>query len=309
MSAKILDGAAISAQIRSEVALEVKALKEKGLIPGLAAILVGHNPASEIFVRIKMVTAAEIGIFSAKITPPETSTTEDMLAVVELLNARDDIDGILMQLPLPEQVDAEKVLLAINRAKDIDGLHPMNIGYLSIQLPCLRPCTPAGCIELLKRSGITIEGAEIVVLGRSGLVGKPLAMLLTNANATVTIAHSHTKNLAEVCRRADIIIVDIDKPGFLTPDMVRPGATVIDVGIHCIDDRATFDRFYKGNAKREAGFAKTGQTLIGDVDPRVAEVAGAITPVPGGVGPLNIAMLMSNTVKAAIMRRGGKYGL
>jgi methylenetetrahydrofolate dehydrogenase (NADP+)/methenyltetrahydrofolate cyclohydrolase len=198
------------------------------------------------------------------------------------------------------------VLLTVDPAKDVDGFHPVNVGYLSTARPGLVSCTPAGCFEILKRSGIQIEGAEAVVVGRSDIVGKPVAMLLTNANATVTICHSKTRDLGAVCRRADILIAAIGRPGMITPEMVKPGATVIDVGINRITDRRLFEKFFAGNAKREAAFQKNGSTMVGDIHPAVAEIAGAITPVPGGVGPLTIAMLMSNTVKAAKLRRGAE---
>src|SRR4051812_37627200 len=227
-----------------------------------------------------------------------------MLELVEELNRREDIDGILVQLPLPSQVDAKKVLLAVDPDKDVDGFHPLNVGFLSTGRPGLVACTPAGCMEILRRSNISIEGKEAVVVGRSDIVGKPVAMLLTNANATVTVCHSRTQNLGEVCRRADILIAAIGKPGIITPNMVRPGATVIDVGINRVTDRAEFERFFAGNPQREKQFAEKGSTLVGDVHPKVAEIAGAITPVPGGVGPLTIAMLMANSVKAAKLRRG-----
>ena len=304
MSATILDGNQVAAVIKTEVTEEVARLAEGGIRPGLAAVLVGHDPASEVYVRNKVKTCEATGICSELIRPDENSTTSQMLALVAELNARDEIDGILVQLPLPKQIDSKKVLLAVDPAKDVDGFHPVNVGNLSTGRPGLVPCTPAGCIEIMKRSGVRIEGAEAVVVGRSDIVGKPVAMLLTNANATVTICHSKTRDLGEVCRRADILVAAIGRPGMITPDMVKPGATVIDVGINRITDRAQFEQFFAGNAKREAVFAKTGSTLVGDVHPSAALVAGAITPVPGGVGPLTIAMLMSNTLKAAKMRRG-----
>lgn len=306
MSALILDGTRIAAQIRAEVSEEAKQLTAQGLRPGLAVVLVGHNPASEIYVRSKVKACEELGILSEQHTPPESASTEELLALVDELNRRDDIDGILVQLPLPAQVDSKKVLLAVSPEKDVDGFHPMNVGYLSTQRPGLVPCTPAGVIEILKRSNIPIAGAEAVVVGRSDIVGKPVAMLLTNANATVTICHSKTRDLPGVCRRADILVAAIGRAGMITRDYVKPGACVIDVGMNKITDAAEFARFFAGNPKREAAFAKNGSTLMGDVDPRVADVAGAITPVPGGVGPLTIAMLMSNTVKAAKLRRGAQ---
>ena len=304
MSAIILGGTKIAAQIRAEVGEEVKQLTADRLRPGLAVVLVGHNPASAIYVRSKVKACEELGILSEKHTPPESVTTEELLALVDDLNRRHEIDGILVQLPLPAQVDSKKVLLAVSPEKDVDGFHPMNVGYLSTQRPGLVPCTPAGVIEILKRSNIHIAGAEAVVVGRSDIVGKPVAMLLLNGNATVTVCHSKTRDLPGVCRRADILVAAIGRAGMITSDYVQPGATVIDVGMNKITDPAEFARFFAGDARREAAFAKNGSTLIGDVHPQVAEVAGAITPVPGGVGPLTIAMLMSNTVKAAKLRRG-----
>ena len=304
MAARILDGIRISAEIKAEVAADVIQMQAEGMHPGLAAVLVGHDPASEVYVRNKVRTCAQVGLYSEMITPPAEISTGELLEMIHELNRRDEIDGILVQLPLPRQIDTKKILLAVDPAKDVDGFHPMNVGLLSTMRSGLVPCTPAGCMEILRRSGIVVEGMEAVVVGRSDIVGKPVAMLLTNANASVTICHSRTRNLAEVCRRADILVAAIGKPGAITAEMVRPGATVIDVGINRIDDRRTFDRFFAGDSFREKQFADKGTTLVGDVHPKVAEVAGALTPVPGGVGPLTIAMLMSNTVKAARMRRG-----
>ena len=304
MPATILDGNKIAAEIRAEVAAEAKALAEAGMRPGLAVVLVGHNPASEIYVRGKVKSCEEVGIYSEKHTPPETVTTADLLALVDDLNRRDEIDGILVQLPLPRQVDSKKVLLAVDPAKDVDGFHPMNVGFLSTQRPGLVPCTPGGIVEMLRRSNIAVAGQDAVVVGRSDIVGKPMAMLLLNANATVTVCHSKTRDLPGVCRRADILVAAIGRAGMITRDFVRSGATVIDVGMNKITDRTDFERYFKGNEKREQAFAKNGSTLVGDVHPEVAEIAGAITPVPGGVGPLTIAMLMSNTVRAAKLRRG-----
>jgi methylenetetrahydrofolate dehydrogenase (NADP+)/methenyltetrahydrofolate cyclohydrolase len=306
MPATLLDGTKIAQQIRGEVAAEVKAMAAAGVRPGLAVVLVGHNPASEIYVRGKVKACEETGVYSEKLTPSDSATTEELLALIENLNRRDDIDGILVQLPLPPQVDAKKVLLAVDPAKDVDGFHPMNVGFLSTQRPGLVPCTPAGCMEILKRSNIPIAGREAVVVGRSDIVGKPAAMLLLNANATVTVCHSKTHDLPSVCRRADILVAAIGRAGMITRDFVKPGATVIDVGMNTVTDAAEFQRFFAGNAKREETFHKKGSVLMGDVHPEVAEVAGALTPVPGGVGPLTIAMLMFNTVKAAKMRRGAR---
>jgi methylenetetrahydrofolate dehydrogenase (NADP+)/methenyltetrahydrofolate cyclohydrolase len=304
MMPRILDGVAIAAAIKQEVAEEVKQLAARGIQPGLAAVLVGNVAASEIYVRSKVQTCAELGIFSELITPPASVTTEEMLGLVADLNARDDIDGILIQLPLPAQVDTKALLDAVSPDKDVDGFHPVNAGRLQAGRPALAPCTPAGVIEILKRSGIPISGQHAVVVGRSDIVGKPAAMLLLHENATVTICHSKTRDLPAVTREADILVAAIGRAGFITPEMVKPGATIIDVGINRITTREELDRFFAGDAKREAAFAKRGSTIVGDVHPKAFEVAGAYTPVPGGVGPLTIAMLMSNTVRAARMRRG-----
>ena len=304
MTATILDGNKIAGEIRAEVSAEAQSLSAAGLHPGLAVVLVGHNPASEIYVRGKVKSSEEVGIYSEKHTPSESATTEELLALVENLNRRDEIDGILIQLPLPPQVDAKRVLMAVDPAKDVDGFHPMNVGFLSTQRPGLVPCTPGGIMELLRRSNIPLAGQEAVVVGRSDIVGKPMAMLLLNANATVTVCHSKTRDLAAVCRRADVLVAAIGRAGMITPSFVKPGAAVVDVGMNKVSDRAEFERFFKGNEKRELAYARNGFTLVGDVHPEVAAVAGALTPVPGGVGPLTIAMLMANTVRAAKLRRG-----
>jgi len=302
--ARVLDGALIAAAIKQEVGEEVKLLAERGIRPGLAAVLVGNVAASQIYVRSKVASCAELGIYSDLITPPETVTTEEMLALVAKLNSRDEIDGILVQLPLPKQVDTKALLDAVSPAKDVDGFHPVNAGRLQAGRKALAPCTPAGVIEILKRSGIAISGQHAVVVGRSDIVGKPAAMLLLHENATVTICHSKTRDLGAITRQADILVAAIGRAGFITAEMVKPGATIIDVGINRITDRADFDRFFAGDAKREATFTKRGSTLVGDVHPKAFDLAGAYTPVPGGVGPLTIAMLMANTVRAAKMRRG-----
>jgi len=306
MAATILDGNKIAAEIRAEVASEVKEMAASGLRPGLAVVLVGHNPASEIYVRGKVKSCGEVGIYSEQLTPPDTISTQELLELVLQLNRRDEIDGILVQLPLPTQVDSKKILMAVDPAKDVDGFHPVNVGFLSTQRPGLVPCTPAGIMEILKRSNIPVAGHEAVVVGRSDIVGKPTAMLLINANATVTVSHSKTRDLPGVCRRADILVAAIGRAGMITRDFVKPGATVIDVGMNKVSERAEFDRLFAGNAKREESFRSKGSTLVGDAHPNAADVAGAITPVPGGVGPLTIAMLMANTVKAASMRRGSR---
>ena len=311
MAARILDGTRIAGEIRAEVAAQAKALALSGVRPGLAVVLVGHNPASEVYVRGKVKSCEEVGLYSEQHTPAESATTEELLALIASLNRRDEIDGILVQLPLPAHVDAKKILLAVDPAKDVDGFHPMNVGYLSTQRPGLVPCTPAGVMQILQSSQIPVAGQEAVVVGRSDIVGKPVAMLLLNQNATVTVCHSKTRDLPGVCRRADILVAAIGRAGMVTPDYVKPGATVIDVGINRITNRKEFDRFFgwnkAGNKKREETFLAKGSTLVGDVHPEVAEIAGAITPVPGGVGPLPIAMLMANTVKAAMLRRGLRH--
>lgn len=310
MPASILDGTKIAQQIRSEVAAEVKTLAAAGVRPGLAVVLLGHNPASEIYVRGKVKACEEVGIYSEQHTPPETATTSQLLALIDDLNRSDAVDGILVQLPLPPQIDSKAVLMAVDPGKDVDGFHPVNVGFLSTQRPGLVPCTPAGVVEILTRSKIPIAGQEAVVVGRSDIVGKPVAMLLLNGNATVTVCHSKTRDLAEVCRRGDILVAAIGRAGMITGDFVKPGATVIDVGMNKVTDPVEFKRLFgsgsSGHAQRESAFQKKGSTLVGDVHPEVAEVAGALTPVPGGVGPLTIAMLMYNTVKAAKLRRGNR---
>lgn len=302
--ATILDGNRIASEIKDEVAAEIKQLAKQGIRTGLAAVLAGNNPASEVYVRSKVRACEELGIYSEKVTPPDCVSTEEMLTLIDTLNQREDIDGILVQLPLPAQVDAKRVLLEVLPEKDVDGFHPVNVGNLSTQRPGLTPCTPGGIIEILKRSNIEIAGRSAVVLGRSDIVGKPIAMMLLNQNATVTVCHSRTIDLPAYTRTADILVAAIGKAALVTPEMVKPGATVIDVGINRVMDKKKIEQFFANDPKRQEQFAAKGSTLVGDVDPRVAEVAGAITPVPGGVGPLTIAMLMSNTVKAAKIRRG-----
>src|SRR6266513_1297082 len=251
MAATLLDGNKIANEIRAEVAAEVRTLSAAGVRPGLAVVLVGNNPASEIYVRGKVKNSEEVGLYSEKHTPPADVTTTELLALVADLNRRDEIDGILVQLPLPRQVDSKKVLISVDPAKDVDGFHPMNVGFLSTQRPGLVPCTPAGIMQMLERGGIKIAGADAVVVGRSDIVGKPMAMLLLNANATVTVCHSKTRDLSGVCRRADILVAAIGRAGMITKDFVRLGATVIDVGMNRVTDPREFARLYAGNAKRE----------------------------------------------------------
>jgi methylenetetrahydrofolate dehydrogenase (NADP+)/methenyltetrahydrofolate cyclohydrolase len=305
---KILDGIAIAGEIKAEVALEVEALATKGIVPGLAVILVGEVPASQIYVRSKVKTCGELGIFSEMLTPAETITTDEMLALVAQLNARDDIDGILIQLPLPKHVDTKRLLEAVSPDKDVDGFHPVNVGRLQSGQPGLAPCTPAGIMEILRRSHLPVSGQNAVVVGRSDIVGKPAAMMLLNASATVTICHSKTADLASVTREADLLVAAIGRPGFVTKDMVKPGATLIDVGINRVTDAAEVEAFFPNDAARAATFAKRGSVVVGDIHPAAFSISGAYTPVPGGVGALTIAMLMQNTVTAAKLRRGIALG-
>ncbi len=302
--ARVLDGNAIAAAIKAEVRDEVNRLSLQGITPGLAAVLVGQVPASEIYVRSKVKTCEALGLFSELITPPETVTTEEMLALIRQLNARDDIDGILIQLPLPAHVNAKLLLEAVSPDKDVDGFHPVNVGRLQTGQPALPPCTAAGIIEILKRSHLQIAGQNAVVVGRSDIVGKPTAILLLAENATVTVCHSRTRDLASFTQRADILVVAIGKPAFVTTEMVKPGATILDAGINRVTDRVEFDRYFSGDVRREETFLKKGSTIVGDVLPKAYALAGAYTPVPGGIGPLTIAMLMANTVRASKLRRG-----
>jgi len=303
--ARVLDGVKIAAEIKAEVGAEARALlKSGGVTPGLAVVLVGHVAASEIYVRSKVKASVELGLVSETHTPPESVTTDELLALVAELNARESVDGILIQLPLPAHVDTRRVLEAVSPEKDVDGFHPINAGLLQAGRPALAPCTPAGIMEILRRSGIAVVGKHAVVLGRSDIVGKPAAMMLLSAHATVTVCHSRTVDLARYTRDADILIAAIGKAGFVTAEMVKPGATLIDVGINRITDADEVARFFPGDAVRVKQFAERGSTLVGDIHPAAFAKAGAYTPVPGGVGALTIAMLMHNTVQAAKARRG-----
>ena len=299
----VLDGVAIAAEIKTEVAGQISALSRKGVTPGLAVILVGSVAASEIYVRSKVKTCGELGIYSEMRTPPETVTTEELLAMVAELNNRDEIDGILIQLPLPAHVDTKRLLEAVAPEKDVDGFHPVNVGRLQSGQPGLQPCTPAGVMEMLRRRGISVAGKNAVVIGRSDIVGKPMAMLLLNASATVTICHSKTADLAAITRGADILVAAIGRPGFVTEDMVKQGAVIVDVGINRVTDERKLLEFFGDDAGRAATFARRGSVVVGDVHPQAFRASSAYTPVPGGVGALTIAMLMSNTVKAAKLRR------
>jgi len=306
VTARILDGNAIREQIYAELRKEIEELRGLGVRPGLAAVLVGEHPASQIYVRSKIAACEKLGFSSELLRPPATITTEEMLELVAELNRREEIDGILIQFPLPPQVDAKKVLEAVDPAKDVDGFHPVNVGRLVAGRPGLVACTPAGVMEILRRSEIVIEGANAAVMGRSDIVGKPMALLLMHAHATVTICHSRTRHLPEVTRRADIVVAAMGRAAMVTPEYIRPGATVIDVGQNLVTEAGQAERIFSNFPERLATFRQKGSALVGDVHPDVVQVAGALTPVPGGVGPLTIAMLMSNTLRAARMRRAGQ---
>jgi methylenetetrahydrofolate dehydrogenase (NADP+) / methenyltetrahydrofolate cyclohydrolase len=301
----VMDGNRVRDQIKEELRPRIARLTAAGRPPGLAAVLVGHNPASEMYVRSKIKTSQDLGMCSEKIAPPETITTEELLAIVNELNARETVDGILVQLPLPPQVDARRILLAVSPEKDVDGFHPFNVGCLVARLPAPRACTPAGIIQLLKRHEIGIAGKRAVVVGRSDVVGKPTALMLLHENATVTICHSKTTDLASVCYEADILVAAAGRPALITADFIKAGATVIDVGINNLEKREEVARIFRNSAEKLATFERKGNVLVGDVDPiAVVEKSGAYTPVPGGVGPLTIAMLMANTVESAERRLG-----
>ena len=307
MTAKILSGAEIAGAIKREVAEAVKKLNEEyDFRPCLAVVRVGKDKASEVYVGNKVKTSEELGIVSEHKHLSAETTQEELLKIVGELNDREDVDGILVQLPLPKQIDESAVLERINPEKDVDGFHPVNVGRLSQGQSALAPCTPAGVIEILKRSNIEIAGKHAVIVGRSNIVGKPMAMLLLQENATVTICHSRTKNLAEIASQADILVAAIGKAGFIRAEHIKEGATVIDVGINNVSDvdfaRDLFDETEL--EKRLKTIEKRGFTLVGDVNPKEAQMKAAyFTPVPGGVGLLTVAMLMKNTVEAAKKRK------
>jgi len=304
MPAQILDGLKIRGQVFAELKDEIAQMAAQRVRPGLAAVLVGENPASQLYVKSKIAACEELGMASWLHTPPASESTVYMLQLVRELNGDDRVDGILVQLPLPAQIDSKQVLEAVDPAKDVDGFHPVNLGKLVSNRPGLVACTPAGCMEMLRRYKIPIEGANAVVLGRSDIVGKPMALLLMHANATVTICHSKTRDLPEMVRRADIVVAAIGKAGYVQADWVRHGAAVIDVGTNKVTDAAEAEKLLKNFPQRLEKFRAKGNVLIGDVHPDTLFTAGAISPVPGGVGPMTITMLMSNTVKAARLRRG-----
>lgn len=280
--AKILSGKEVSARIKEELKNEVAALKEKGIFPGLAVVIVGDDPASRVYVNSKKKACEDLGIYSEEYALPAETTQEELLTLIDTLNHKKEVNGILVQLPLPKHLDEESVIQAIDPKKDVDAFHPVNVGKIMVGNYDFVPCTPAGVMELIHESGIEVSGKECVVIGRSNIVGKPQAMLLLHENGTVTICHSRTKDLKKTVKRADIVVAAVGKPNFITGDMIKEGAVVIDVGINRIAPK----------------------TLVGDVDfESASKVAGAITPVPGGVGPMTIAMLMKNTVKAALIQQ------
>src|ERR1700730_5559062 len=300
-----IDGNRIRDEIKEELKPRVARLAAHKRPPGPVALLGGHNPASEVYVRNKVKTAKDLGICSEEITPPDSIRTEELLALVDQLNAREEVDGILVQLPLPKPVDAKRILLAVSPEKDVDGFHPFNVGCLVAALPAPRACTPAGIIQLLKRSNIPIAGKRAVVVGRSDIVGKPVALLLLHEHATITICHSKTAYLPGVCREADILVAAMGRPAMIDANFIKPGATVIDVGMHSLTSRDDVARIFRNSAEKLAAFDTKGSVLVGDVDPgAMVEKSGAYTPVPGGVGPLTIAMLMANTVESAERRLG-----
>jgi methylenetetrahydrofolate dehydrogenase (NADP+) / methenyltetrahydrofolate cyclohydrolase len=308
VTARRLDGAAVAAQIRAELAPSVAAFAQAhGRPPGLAVLLVGNRPESEIYVRNKLKTVAEAGCRADLVRLPDTARLDDALAAVARLNADDTIDAILVQSPLPEAMgrDAEqRVFDAVAPEKDVDGFHPENVGRLVQKRPTLVACTPLGCIELLEREQIPLAGRHAVVIGRSDIVGKPMALLLLHRDATVTICHSKTADLTRMAASADILVAAIGRPGFVTRDFVKPGATVVDVGINVLTEARDVQRLFAPGSAKQRAFAQKGSVLVGDVHPEVEEVAGALTPVPGGVGPLTIAMVLRNTIAAARARLG-----
>ena len=305
--AQLLEGAAVAAQIKAEAAGEVERLwKDHHIKPCLAAVRVGDDPASAVYVRNKIKACEEVGIGSELHALPASTSSIELLNLIASLNERGDVDGILVQLPLPAEIDADKIIEAVDPRKDVDGFHPLNVGRLALGKPAFAPCTPAGVIELLERSRIPIAGTSACVVGRSQIVGRPMAQLLLQRDATVTVCHSRTRDLAAVTRAADLLVVAIGRPGFISREHIKPGATVIDVGMNNVTDEASARKLFGAEAEKRIDIiSKRGYTLVGDVNPADADaVAGRRTPVPGGVGLLTVAMLMRNTVKAAKLRRG-----
>ena len=306
-SARLLEASSLAARIKQEVQTEIESLvSSRGVRPCLAAVRVGDDPASAVYVRNKIRACEEVGIRSEHHALPDTTSTSELLNLITSLNARDDVDGILTQLPLPSAIDETAIIEAIDPRKDVDGFHPVNAGKLAMGRPVFVPCTPAGIIEMLDDNGIEIRGANACVVGRSQIVGRPMAQLLLQRDATVTICHSRTRDLAAVTRTADLLVVAIGRAGFIGRNHIKPGATVIDVGMNKVSEASEVAALFGGDTeKRLEVVAKRGYTLVGDVNPaEAAEVAGKLTPVPGGVGLLTVAMLMKNTLKAAQLRRG-----
>ena len=300
----LIDGKALAQEIQAEVAQQVQRMTETGIRPGLAVVLVGNNPASHMYVRSKVKTCETLGMRSEKVELPAETTTGEILSVVERFNRNADIHGILVQVPLPSKVNAREVLDSILPEKDVDGFHPVNVGRLVAGTATLKPCTPAGIIEILKRTGTQLRGRRAVVIGRSDIVGKPVALMLMHEDVTVTICHSKTPDLPSVAREADILIVAMGRPAFVSDDFVKPGAVVIDVGTNRVDSLERIHEIYGNDPQRLADHQKKGYTVVGDVNPgKVLPKCSLLTPVPGGVGPLTIAMLMANTVKAAELQR------
>ena len=301
----ILDGSRFAAEIRDEVAAEVAVLGAAGIVPRLDAVLVGEDTASQVYIASKARTLANLGMISETHHLPDSTSQSELEELIDRLNHDPDVDGILVQLPLPREIDPFAILCRLDPGKDVDGFHPENVGLLQQGRPALQPCTPAGIMEMLRRADVAVEGRRAVVVGRSNIVGKPMAMMLLHANATVTVCHSRTRELASVTRQADVLIAAAGVRSLIGPDHVAEGAVVVDVGMHRVTDLATVEALYPDNPKKMAAFEKRGAVLAGDVDfTAVASKASRITPVPGGVGPLTIAMLMANTVKAATTRRG-----
>jgi methylenetetrahydrofolate dehydrogenase (NADP+)/methenyltetrahydrofolate cyclohydrolase len=308
-----LDGVACAARIREDVAPRIAAFQKRfGRPPGLGVVLAGRNPASEVYVRNKIKTVGDAGCRAELFRLSDTATLGEALELVERLNTDEGIDGILVQSPLPDAMGADaeqQVFDAIDPAKDVDGFHPYNVGLLVQKRPALVACTPLGCIELLEREGIEMKGKHAVVIGRSDIVGKPMAMLLLHRDATVTVCHSRTVDLPSVARTADILVAAIGRPGFVTREFIKPGATVVDVGINTLTTRAEVEGMFSEGSRKRAAFAEKGSVLVGDVHPDVEAVAGAFTPVPGGVGPITVAMVLKNTVTAAELRATRKAAM
>jgi methylenetetrahydrofolate dehydrogenase (NADP+)/methenyltetrahydrofolate cyclohydrolase len=306
MSATVVDGVGIARRIRERVADETASLQEAGIFPGLGVVLVGDNPASATYVRSKERACKRVGIYSEVIQLPASASQKEIHDQVLEFNKRDDIDGILVQLPLPKGIDSHAIIEAIDPTKDVDGFHPINFGKLTIGLDSFVPATPLGIMEILKEHKVRIEGADAVVLGRSNIVGKPVALLLLHSHATVTICHSRTRDLAAAAREADIVVSAMGRTAMVTPDFIKPGAAVIDVGMNALSDPALLTDLFGEDEERREQLQKKGYTLVGDVHPAAAEVAGLITPVPGGVGPMTIAMLLTNCLKAAKLRAAAR---